>query len=386
MTSPVPPNHPAADDHAEPLLVTRPFLPPLAEMVEALDNIWRSGRVTNGGSYHALLQSALAARFQAPRVSLVANGTLGLLLAIKALGLRGEVVTTPFSFVATAHCLAWSGLTPVFADIDAETFNLDPAAAEAAITPKTTALLPVHVFGRPCDTAAFAEIAESHGQRLLYDAAHAFGAARGTDLLAQGDLSVLSFHGTKPFHTFEGGAVAGNDSELLARIDRLRNFGIVSETEIADVGINAKMNEFQAAVGLLQLAHLDRAAAGRARVARHYRAALQDLDGLRCPPAQTDKLDSGYFPILVEPGFGGGRDRLYERLRAAGVFARRYFHPLITDLPMYRALPSATPDRLPVAHAVARRILCLPIFADMSEVDCERVITVLLSVDRRGAT
>lgn len=362
-------------ERPSPLYVTQPYLPGLEEFEPYLRQIWASGQVTNGGPFHRRLEAALADYLDVPHLSLFANGTLALLVALRALEIEGEVVTTPFSFVATSHALRWNGITPVFADIDPQTLNLDPAAVEAAITPRTRAILPVHVYGRPCALDAFQALAGRHGLRLVYDAAHAFGVRlAGGNLLRAGDLSVLSFHATKVFHTFEGGAIVCHDAAMKARIDLLKNFGFKGETQVVELGINAKMNEVQAAFGLLQLAHVDAAIQARAAIDAHYRRGLADLPGLRClsPSPGVARANHAYFPVLVEEGFGPGRDALYEALRARGIHARRYFYPLISDFPMYRDTAGA--GRLPVAGRVAERVLCLPIFPAMTEADCARVI------------
>jgi len=377
--------HDRSGSEADALYVTRPFLPPLHEFLPYLDDIWRSAQLTNNGEYHRRFEVALARYLDVEHVSLVANGTLGLLTALKALELGGEVITTPFSFVATAHALLWNGLTPVFADIDPQTLNLDPAAVAAAVTPRTSAILPVHVFGRPCDTAAIDRIAAERGLRVLYDAAHAFGVrGRHAGLLRAGDLSVLSFHATKVFHTFEGGAVVCGDAALKRRIDYLRNFGFQDETTVLTLGINAKLNELQSAFGLLHLQHMDEVMARRQAVDSHYRLALREVRGIRClelPQAASSNF--GYFPILVGDEFAASRDALYAALRGAGIFARRYFFPLISDFPMYRHLPSADPARLPVARSVAARVLCLPIHAAMTAADCDRVAATMRACAQR---
>ena len=364
-------------DPAEPapLHVTRPYLPPLASFLPYLEDIWQSAQLTNGAAFHRRFEQALAGYLDVEHVSLVANGTLALLTAIKALDLGGEIITTPFSFVATAHALLWNGVTPVFADIDPLTLNLDPAAVAAAVSARTSAILPVHVFGRPCDTSAIASIADAHGLRVLYDAAHAFGVrANEGNLLRAGDLSALSFHATKVFHTFEGGAVVCSDPAIKRNIDYLRNFGFQDETSVLTLGINAKLNEVQSAFGLLHLEHIDEVIAARQAIDSHFRFLLRDVEGIRClelPQAASSNF--GYFPILVDDAFAQSRDALYSALRSSGIFARRYFFPLISDFPMYRHLPSADPARLPVAREVASRILCLPIHTDMTPADCERV-------------
>lgn len=358
-----------------PLYVTRPHLPALGEFEPYLREIWENGQLTNDGPFHRRLEDALATYLDVPYVSLFANGTLALLVAIRALDVAGEVITTPFSFVATTHALRWNGITPVFADIDPETLNLDPATVEAAITPRTRAILPVHVYGRPCDLKGLRAVADRHGLRLIFDAAHAFGVRlRDGNLFDAGDLSVLSFHATKVFHTFEGGAIICHDPAVKARVDLLKNFGFAGETEVVELGINAKMNEFQAAFGLLQLDHVDTVIQARTAVDAYYRSGLADLPGLRfLPPSPSVvRANHAYFPVLVEEAFGRTRDDLYEALRARGIYARRYFYPLISDFPMYRG--SVDAGRLPVARQVADRVLCLPIFPAMGQADCARVV------------
>jgi dTDP-4-amino-4,6-dideoxy-D-glucose transaminase len=357
-----------------PLYVTRPLLPPLEAFIPYLREIWDSGQVTNSGVFHARLEKVLADYLEVEHISLLANGTMALMTAIKALNVTGEVITTPFSFVATAHALRWNGIAPVFVDIDPDTLSLDPKAVEAAITPSTTAILPVHVYGRPCDVKALQRIADRYGLKLIYDAAHAFGVrCCEPGLLLWGDLSVLSFHATKVFHTFEGGAVVCLDAEMKQKIDYLKNFGFAGETSVVTMGINAKMNELQAAFGLLHLQHLDAAIARRQGIDAYYRHALGDTPGIRCLSLpEVTSYNYGYFPILVESAHGRGRDELYRHLRGQGIYVRRYFFPLISDFPMYRNNQSS--GRTPVAQGVADKVLCLPIYPDMSREDCERVI------------
>lgn len=363
-----------------PLQVTRPDLPALDELLPALRAIWDSRQLTNHGPFHQQLEAALAEHLRVPALSLFCNGTVALLAALRALALDEhpdgvEVLTTPYSFVATTHALRWAGLTPVFVDIEPGSFGLDPARLAAALTPRTRAILPVHVYGHPCDTTAIDAFAKRHGLKVLYDAAHAFGVP---GVLRAGDLSVLSFHATKVFHTFEGGAVVAPDAPTKRRLDQIRNFGFVDEVTVDTVGINGKMNELQAAVGLLQLPHLETRRLRRAAVDRAYRAALADLAAegmLALPPAPpSDAHNFGYFPLRVCPGFGHSRDGLYRRLRDAGILARRYFHPLISEFPMYTAMPGADPAQLPVATRMAREVLCLPMHAGLSDEDVARVV------------
>ncbi len=363
----------------KPLFVTRPFLPPLQSFMSSLEEIWASGQLTNGGPFHERLERALAEHLGVRHLSLVANGTLALIAAIRALGVSGDVVTTPFSFVATANALLWNGITPVFADIDPETLDLSPDAVEAAITPRTTAILPVHVYGRPCDQIALQRIADRHGLKVIYDAAHAMGVrGHGCNLLTQGDASALSFHATKVFHTFEGGAVVCRDAATKAEVDRLRNHGFDGDSRLLAAGFNAKLNEVQAAFGLLHLAHLDDVIARRQAVDARYRSELAEVDGIRCLALPDGVRNNyGYFPILVEPYFPLGRDELQSCLRQEEIHARRYFFPLISDFAPYRALPGAGPGCLPVASNVAARVLCLPIFPEMAAADVDDVVAAI---------
>ncbi|MCK7580355.1 MAG: DegT/DnrJ/EryC1/StrS family aminotransferase [Chromatiales bacterium] len=362
-----------------PIYVTQPALPPLEEFIPYLEQIWDARILTNGGPFHARFEAALAEYLDVAHLALFANGTLALITALQALRITGEVITTPYSFVATAHALLWNGIKPVFVDIDPVTLNLDPARIEAAITPQTTAILPVHVYGHPCDLDAIQHIADTYNLKVIYDAAHAFGVRTPAgSLVDRGDLSVLSFHATKVFNTFEGGAIVCPDAKTKQRIDRLKNFGFVDEVTVVAPGINGKMSEFNAALGLLQLRHIDAALARRAEIDRAYREALRDVPGLRChPDTPPDGANHAYFPIMVEPEYPLSRDALYARLKDQGIHARRYFYPLISDFPMYRGLPSAQRDRLPNAARAADRVLCLPIYPDLSAEDQQRIIALL---------
>ncbi len=365
---------------AAPLHVTRPHLPDLQAFLPYLQDIWQRRVLTNGGPFHGELEARLCEYLDVPHISLFSNGTLALVTALQALRVTGEVITTPYSFVATAHSLLWNGLKPVFVDIDPHTLNLDPRQIEAAITPHTTAILPVHVYGHPCDTAAIERIAETYNLRVIYDAAHAFGVRQSAgSLLRAGDLSVLSFHATKVFNTFEGGAIVCPDEKTKRRIDHLKNFGFVDETTVVAPGINGKMNEFCAALGLLQLQEIDQVIERRAQVDARYRAGLSAVPGIRCLPLPegVQRHNYAYFPILVDSAYPLSRDALYERLKAQGIFARRYFYPLITEFSMYRGLPSAQADRLPVARRVAQQVICLPLFPDLSPEAQDSVIALI---------
>jgi dTDP-4-amino-4,6-dideoxygalactose transaminase len=347
-----------------------------------LEQIWQNQVLTNGGPFHQQLETALCDHLGVNHISLFSNGTLGLVSALQALRVTGEVITTPYSFVATAHSLLWHGNRPVFVDIDPETLNLDPARIEAAITPQTTAIMPVHCYGSMCDVSAIQRIADNYNLRVVYDAAHAFGVRDGNgSILNHGDLSVLSFHATKVFNTFEGGAIVCHDAKTKQRIDNLKNFGIVDEVTVVAPGINAKMSEFNAALGLLQLRDLDVVLAKRRAIDARYREGLADVPGIVCVPRGAQSVDNySYFPILVKPAYGLGRDALYEALKARGIFARRYFYPLISNLPMYRGLASADPANLPIANRAAREILCLPIYPSLTEDEQGRIVEAIFSL------
>jgi dTDP-4-amino-4,6-dideoxygalactose transaminase len=361
--------------------VTQPFLPPLDEFQPYLEEIWDRKWVTNNGAFHQQLEQQLCEYLGVEHLSLFSNGTLALITALQALKITGEVITTPFSFVATTHALHWNGIKPVFADIDPTNLNLDPEKIEAAITPQTTALLPVHVYANPCDVERIETIADTYGLRVIYDAAHAFGVRiRDRSILEYGDMSVLSFHGTKVFNTFEGGAIICRDEKTKRRVDNLKNFGFVDETTVVAPGINGKMNEVQAAFGLLQLKYMPHVNERRARVDARYREAFHKVPGLamRVVPEYCTQ-NFAYFPILVTPEFPVSRDALYAELRAHQIAARRYFYPLISEFPTYRGLPSAGAHNLPVASAVSRQVLCLPIFPALEEKDQERIINIILA-------
>ncbi|WP_338763629.1 DegT/DnrJ/EryC1/StrS family aminotransferase [Massilia sp. METH4] len=365
-----------------PVYVTQPALAPLEEFIPYLQQIWDNKILTNGGPFHQQLEQELARYLGVPHLSLFSNGTLALMTAMQSLRITGEVITTPYSFVATAHSLLWNGIKPVFVDIEPDTFNIDPRQIEAAITPQTTAILPVHCYGRPCNVEEIEEIAANYGLKVIYDAAHAFGVQhRGSSVLNHGDLSVLSFHATKVFNTFEGGAIICKDARTKRHIDHLKNFGFADEVTVVAPGINGKMSEVNAAFGLLQLKGIDAVLAARAAVDRRYRTGLRDVPGIECPqvPEETHPNHS-YFPILVQPGYPLTRDELYEKLRAAGFYARRYFYPLISEFPMYRGMPSARRDNLPVAMRLSLQVLCLPIYPDLPAERQDALIELILSV------
>jgi dTDP-4-amino-4,6-dideoxygalactose transaminase len=364
-----------------PVYVTQPYLPPLEEFVGYLSKIWETKRLTNGGPFHQQLERALCEFLGVGHAALFTNGTVALVTALQALRITGEVITTPYSFVATAHSLLWNGIKPVFVDIDPDTFNLDPRRIEAAITPQTTAIMPVHCYGRPCDVDAIQGIADIYNLRVIYDAAHAFGVRHPSgSLLSHGDLSVLSFHATKVFTTFEGGAIVCPDAKTKQRIDHLKNFGFVDEVTVVAPGINGKMSEWSAALGLLQLKYFDETIVRRKAVDARYRERLKDVRGIRCVSEGRDWLSNyAYFPVLVENDYPLGRDELYRQLKANNIHPRRYFYPLISEFPMYRGLPSANRDNLPMAVRIADQILCLPIYPALSEDDLDRIVRVITS-------
>ena len=356
------------DSEKSPIYVTQPLLPPLEQFLPYLEQIWENKILTNGGPFHQELEQALCHYLGVKHISLFTNGTLALMTALQALRITGEVITTPYSFVATAHSLLWNGIKPVFVDIDPVTFNIDPGKIEAAITPHTTAIMPVHCYGHPCDVERIEKIADNYGLKVIYDAAHAFGVQKnGNSILAQGDLSVLSFHATKVFNTFEGGAIVCPDAKIKQRIDHLKNFGFVDEVTVVAPGINGKMSEINAAFGLLQLKGIDAALAKRAAIDKRYRAGLDGVAGIHCLPKMPDETaNHAYFPILVQAAYPLRRDALYQLLRDHEIYARRYFYPLISDFPMYRGMPSAAHLNLPVAKKAADEVICLPIYPALS--------------------
>lgn len=363
----------------KPIYVTQPYLPPLAEFIPYLEKIWENKILTNGGPFHQQLEKALCDYLGVKHICLFTNGTIALVTALQALRITGEVITTPYSFVATAHSLLWNGIKPVFVDVDPKTLNLDPAKIEAAITPHTTAIMPVHCYGHPCDVDAIQKIADNYNLRVIYDAAHAFGVKdKSGSVLNHGDLSVLSFHATKVFNTFEGGAIICPDAKTKQRIDHLKNFGFVDEVTVIAPGINGKMSELNAAFGLLQLKHIDGALSRRKEVDLAYREQLAGVQGIHClnDSGETESNHS-YFPVLVEPDYPLNRDTLYQKLKDHGIFARRYFYPLISDFPMYRSMPSAQRENLPVAANAATKVMCLPIYPNLQSQEQQRVIDII---------
>jgi dTDP-4-amino-4,6-dideoxygalactose transaminase len=363
----------------KPIYVTRPALPSLDALIPYLRQIWDSKILTNGGPFHREFEQRLAEYLGVKYIALFANATVGLVTALQALRIAGEVITTPYSFVATAHSLLWNGIKPVFVDIDPVTLNLDPEKIEAAMTPQTTAIMPVHCYGHPCDVERIGAIADVYDLKVIYDAAHAFGVRRDTgSLLNHGDLSVLSFHATKVFTTFEGGAIVCRDEKTRQRINYLKNFGFADEVTVVAPGINGKMSEFNAALGLLQLQGVEQAFAERRDIDARYRAGLAGFRGIRCLRERSELVPNyAYFPILVEPEYPLSRDALYQKFRERDIYVRRYFYPLISDFPMYRGLPSAAHSNLPVARKVAEQVLCLPIYPGLATADVDRIIDLL---------
>ena len=363
------------------ITVTSPLLPNLDEFHEMLKEIWGSKWITNNGSFHKQLEKELAEYLKVPYISLFTNGTLPLLTALQALRITGEVITTPYSFVATTHSIWWNGCKPVFVDIDPETGNIDPDKIESAITPKTTAIMPVHVYGKPCDTKRIKEIADKYGLKIIYDAAHAFGVeVNGESVLNAGDMSTLSFHATKVYNTLEGGALVMHDEQTKKRIDYLKNFGFAGETEVVAPGINSKVDEVRSAYGLLNLKQVDNAIAARQKVANHYREALRNVPGIRFFDDMPGvKHNYSYFPIFVNAEeYGMTRDELYFKMKEQGVLGRRYFYPLISTFSTYRGLPSAASDNLPVATKMANEVICLPMHHALSENDIQKVINCII--------
>ena len=351
----------------KPIYVTQPSLPPLDEFIPFLEKIWSNKILTNGGPFHQQLEKALCDYLGVKHLALFNNGTIALVTALQALRITGEVITTPYSFVATAHSLLWNGIKPVFVDVDPNTLNLDPAKIEAAITPQTTAIMPVHCYGHPCDVDAIQKIADNYNLKVIYDAAHAFGVQdEGGSVLRHGDLSVLSFHATKVFNTFEGGAIICPDAKTKIRIDQLKNFGYVGEVTVVAPGINGKMSEFNAALGLLQLKYIDQAIVRRRTIDAAYRERLKNVKGIHCLNDAGEKVANySYFPVLVQADYPLSRDALNQKLKDNGIHPRRYFYPLISEFPMYCGLPSAHRENLPVATAASSEVLCLPIYPDL---------------------
>lgn len=363
------------------ITVTSPLLPNLDEFHSLLKEIWNSKWITNNGSFHKRLESELASYLKVPFVSLFTNGTLPLITALQALRITGEVITTPYSFVATTHALWWNGIKPVFVDIDLQTGNIDPDKIESAITPKTTAIMPVHVYGKPCDTKKIQEIANKYGLKVIYDAAHAFGVeVNGESVLNAGDMSTLSFHATKVYNTIEGGALVMHDEETKKRIDYLKNFGFAGETEVVAPGINSKMDEMRAAYGLLNLRQVYAAIESRHQVAIKYREGLRDVDGISFMEDMPGvKHNYSYFPIFVDAEkYGMTRDELYFKMKDAKVLGRRYFYPLISEFATYCGLPSSSRENLPNAHKMADSVICLPMHHELGDEEIKRILELIV--------
>ena len=362
--------------------VTQPSMPPLDEFTAYLEKIWDNKWLTNNGQFHQQLEQEIADYLGVQNISLFCNGTLALITALQALNITGEVITTPFSFVATTHSLWWNGIKPVFGDIDPITYNLDPTKVESLITSKTTAILPVHVYGTPCNNDAFQKLADKYNLKLIYDAAHAFAVKKnGQSILNYGDMSILSFHATKVFSTFEGGAIFSQNVEMKKKIDFLKNFGFADEVSVVSPGINAKMNEIQAAFGLLQLKYIDSNIKRRAEVAMRYREKLSGGSGITLLPLDNSvEINNSYFPILIDSQyFGMTRDQLYDLLKSHNIYTRRYFFPLISEFSPYNSLPSADVGEIPIANKISQQILCLPIYPDIHENEINMICDYILN-------
>ncbi|MBO7551669.1 MAG: DegT/DnrJ/EryC1/StrS family aminotransferase [Fibrobacter sp.] len=362
------------------ITVTSPLFPSLEDFIPMLKDIWDRKWLTNNGHYHQELEKALAEYLGVKYLSLFTNGTLPLITALQAMRVTGEVITTPYSFVATTHSIWWNGLKPVFVDVEEETGNIDPEKIEAAITPQTTAIMPVHVYGTPCNTKRIQEIADIYGLKVIYDAAHAFGVkVNGESVLKSGNMSTLSFHATKVYNTVEGGALICHDEATKRRIDYLKNFGFAGETTVVAPGINSKMDEIRAAYGLLNLKQVDKAIDSRKATAEKYRAALKDVPGIRMlKDIEGVHHNYAYFPIFIdEKEYGMSRDTLYAKLQEHNIYGRRYFYPLISTFSAYKGLDSASPANLPTAHKLANQVLCLPMFAGLTDEDSNRIIEVI---------
>lgn len=359
--------------------VTQPFLPELDDFIPYLQKIWDNKWLTNNGPFHQELEKQLCEYLGVKYVSLFTNATIALVTALQTLKISGEVITTPYSFVATSHSLIWNNLKPVFVDIEKESFNIDPAKIEAAITPNTTAIMPVHCYGNPCDVERIQKIADDYGLKVIYDAAHAFDIAyKGESLLNHGDLSILSFHATKVFNTFEGGAIICRDEKTKLRIDRLKNFGFSDEVTVTAPGINGKMSEINAAFGLLQLKHVKEAIQKRQLIDLYYRDELKNIQGLIVPEFSIDSSRNySYFPVLITEKFAISRDELYSVLKSNRILSRRYFYPLISNMSIYRGLASSSQENLKVANSLSEQVLCLPIYSELTIKECQEIISVI---------
>lgn len=363
------------------ITVTSPLLPPLEEFIPYLEDIWEKKWLTNNGHYHKELEKALAEYLGVEFISLFTNGTIPIMVALQSLRITGEVITTPYSFVATTHSLWWNNIKPVFVDIEPDTCNIDPDKIEAAITPRTTAIMPVHVYGNPCDTEKIQAIADKYGLKVIYDAAHAYGVTvNGESILNAGDMSTLSFHATKTYNTIEGGALVCRDEKTKQRIDYLKNFGFAGETTVVAPGINGKMDEVRSAYGLLELKYVDDAIEKRKQVAKQYREALKDVPGISClQDIPGVRHNYSYFPILVDgTKYGVSRDELYEKLKENNIYCRRYFYPLISEFATYRGLDSSKKENLPVSHKIADSVICLPMHHELLEEEVLFIINLII--------
>ena len=363
------------------ILVTSPLLPNLDDFQAMLKEIWESKWITNNGQFHQQLEAELCKYLKVPYISVFTNGTLPLLTALQALRITGEVITTPYSFVATTHSLWWNGIKPVFVDIEESTCGIDPDKIEAAITPKTTAIMPVHCYGKPCNMKRIQEIADKYGLKVIYDAAHAFGVeVDGEGIMNAGDISTLSFHATKVYNTIEGGAMVMHDAEMKQRVDYLKNFGFAGETTVVAPGINGKMDEVRAAFGLLNLKQVDKAIEARQKIAQIYRKELRGIPGVRFFDDMPGvRHNYSYFPIFINAAqFGMSRDELYFKMKEQNVYGRRYFYPLISEFSTYQGLPSAAPENLPVATRIANEVICLPMHHELGNEDLERILNCIV--------
>ena len=362
--------------------VTKPYLPPLSEVIPLLEEIWETGVLSNNGPLHERLERAIAEFLSLPYVSLFCNATTALITAQQALNLRGEIITTPYSFAATSHAILWMQNTPVFVDIDAVSMCIDATQIEKAITENTVAIMPLHCYGNTCDTAAINGLASKYDLKVIYDACHSFGVEdRGGSVLRHGDISVASFHATKVFNTFEGGLLVSPDAATKQKVDRLKNFGFVDEVTVTEPGLNGKMSEFNAAIGLVQLQHLSTAISRRRTCDARYRDLLQKVPGITCvAPFGQEVRNYSYFPILLDASNSPSRDEVYTHLMSEGIYGRRYFYPLISDLPMYHSYPSAKPQNLPIARDLSNRVICLPLYPDLPLEEVDRICSVISAV------
>lgn len=364
---------------SSPIFVTKPNLPPLEDFIPYLEKIWKTKTLSNGGPLHNELEMALCDYLGVKHISLFSNATIALITALKALNITGEVITTPYSFIATSHSLLWNGINPVFADIDPLTLNLSPKKIEAAITSNTTAIMPVHVYGYPCDVDTIDAIAKQNNLKVVYDAAHAFGVeCHCGSILNHGDLSVLSFHATKVFNTFEGGAIVSPNYEIKSSIDKLRNFGFENEVSVTQMGINGKMDEMRAAFGLLQLQHIDKQIEKRKEIDVFYRKELEKTPGIKChAPPEPQKRNYSYFPIFVKDNYFLTRDQLHEKLKTNGIYSRRYFYPLITDFEVFKKRGADVKDAVQAAKHASQEVLCLPIYPELSVPETSKIIEII---------